>query len=102
MICKSELCSIPNISKKSKPYSEGEFVMECLEWIIEILCPGKEKDFSNISGNRQTITMHVIDIEQLTEYKFKRRTSEFLFCTLALHESTDMVDYGPSGNFYPG
>jgi hypothetical protein len=31
------------IAKRLKPYSDGEFVKECLEVVGDIVCPGKKK-----------------------------------------------------------
>jgi hypothetical protein len=44
------------IAKKLKPYSDGEFVKECLEVVGDIICP--EKNFiSSISLSRFTVSL---------------------------------------------
>jgi hypothetical protein len=80
------------LAKKSKPYSDGEMVKECLESVVEILCPEKKKDFSKISLSRQTITRRVDDIGKHIEDNLKKRACEFIFYALALDESTDITD----------
>ncbi|KAL3854537.1 hypothetical protein ACJMK2_013802 [Sinanodonta woodiana] len=53
------------LAKTLKPYSDGEIVKECLEHVVEILCPEKKKDFSQISLSCQTITRHITDTAQV-------------------------------------
>ena len=67
------------LARNSKPYSDGEIVKECMESVVEILCPEKKKDFSKISLSRQTITRRVDDIGKHIEDNLKSRASEFIF-----------------------
>lgn len=72
------------LAKKSKPYSDGGIVKECLESVAEILIPEKKKDFSKISLSRQTITRRVDDIGNYIEDDLRSRASDFVFYSLAL------------------
>uniref|UniRef100_A0A6P7HAL3 General transcription factor II-I repeat domain-containing protein 2A-like n=1 Tax=Diabrotica virgifera virgifera TaxID=50390 RepID=A0A6P7HAL3_DIAVI len=90
------------LAKKSKPFSDGEIVKECLESVAEMLCPEKKKEFSKISLSRQTITRRVDDIGKHVEDKLKNRASEFIYYSLALDESTDMTDTAQVAIFIRG
>lgn len=47
---------VPNlIAKKSKPFSDGEFIKECMESVADIICPHKKYDISKISVPHQII-----------------------------------------------
>lgn len=90
------------LAKKSKPYCDGEIVKECLESVVEILCPEKKTDFSKISLSRQTITRRVDDIGKHIEENLKNRVSKFIFYSLALDESTDLTDTAQVAIFIRG
>lgn len=44
------------IAKNNKPYSEGEFVKDCMVSMSKILCPEKIKGFESVSLSRKTVT----------------------------------------------
>jgi hypothetical protein len=52
------------IAKHSKPFTEGEFVKECILKSVELLCPEKKNLFASISLSAQTVTRR---IEELSE-----------------------------------
>ena len=37
------------IAKRGKPFSEGEFVKDCMLKVAEIVCPDKQHVFQNVS-----------------------------------------------------
>ena len=37
------------INKKYKPFSDNEFVKECLESVVDIICPEKNVQFVKLS-----------------------------------------------------
>ncbi|XP_063989608.1 general transcription factor II-I repeat domain-containing protein 2-like [Diachasmimorpha longicaudata] len=90
------------LGKKSKAFSEGEIVKECLESVAAIICPEKKKDFSKSSLSRETITRRVDDMGKHIEDKLKNRASEFIYYALALDESTDMTDTAQVAIFIRG
>ena len=44
------------IAKKSKPFTDGEFIKQCIESMADIICPEKKGNISKISLSQQTIT----------------------------------------------
>ena len=47
------------IAKKMKPFSDGEFVKDCLPAAVEEVAPTKVKDFQKINLSRQTVTRRI-------------------------------------------
>ncbi|KAI7789436.1 putative general transcription factor II-I repeat domain-containing protein 2-like [Triplophysa rosa] len=79
------------IAKHSKPFSDGEFVKNCMVETAAILCPGSKSQFEKISLSRRTITrrVEVIDEELLSE--LKKKADGFSLFSIALDESTDFA-----------
>ena len=46
---------LPLITKRSKPFSDGEFEKECFHRVADATCPEKKEQFAKISLSRQTI-----------------------------------------------
>ncbi|XP_075217880.1 general transcription factor II-I repeat domain-containing protein 2-like [Lycorma delicatula] len=77
-------------------------IKECLESVVEILCPDKKMDFSKLILSRQTITSRVDDIEKHVEDNLKSRAFELIFYAQALDEITDMADTAQLAIFIRG
>lgn len=90
------------IAKKMKPFTEGEFVKECLEQVAEILCPEKKTLFAQISLSRQSTTRRIREISQSVEEKLVALCSSFVFFSIALDESTDASDTAQVAFFIRG
>ena len=80
------------IAKNSKPFSDGEFVKECLVDSSALLCPDKKEEFENVSLSRRTVTRRVEDIAENLELQLRDRARHFDFFSLALDESCDIRD----------
>ena len=52
------------IAKKSKPYSDGEFLNECISEIVEILVPEKKSIIDNISISRRTVVRRINEMSE--------------------------------------
>lgn len=80
------------IARKSKSFSDGEFVKECLLDSASLICPEKKGAFENVSLSRRTVTRRVEDIAGNLELQLKNRAAEFDCFSLALDESCDIRD----------
>ena len=80
------------IAKKNKPFSDGEFVKECLMDSASLICPEKRKAFENVSLSRRTVTRRIEDIAGNLELQLQREVANFDFFSLALDESCDVSD----------
>ena len=90
------------IAKKSKPYSDGEYIKECLISIAEIMCPDKTDQISKISLSHQTIARRIVELSSSIENKLILQASNFKFYSLALDESTDATDTAQVAIFVRG
>ena len=45
------------IAKKSKLFSDGEFVKECIVRVADVFCPEKKETLAEISLSRQTMLL---------------------------------------------
>lgn len=43
------------IDKHSKPFSDGEFVKDCMVEAASVLCPDSKSQFENVSLSRRTL-----------------------------------------------
>lgn len=50
------------IARKSKAFSDGEFIKECLLDSAALMCPEKKGAFENVSLSRRTVTRRIEDI----------------------------------------
>lgn len=78
------------IAKNSKPFSEGEFVKECLVDSVAIICPGKKEAFEQITLSRQTVTRRVKDIAGNLKLQLQHEVVSFDF--FSLDKSFDVRD----------
>ncbi|XP_067123968.1 general transcription factor II-I repeat domain-containing protein 2-like [Centruroides vittatus] len=90
------------IAKKSKPFSDGEFIKECMESVADILCPDKKSDISKISLSHQTIARRIDDLGKYIESDLKSKACGFTFYFLAMDESTDATDTAQFAIFIRG
>ncbi|XP_078134287.1 general transcription factor II-I repeat domain-containing protein 2A-like [Sander vitreus] len=80
------------IGRKSKAFSDGEFIKECLLDSVALICPEKKAEFENVSLPRRTVTRRVEDIAGNLELQLKNRAADFDCFSLALDESCDVRD----------
>ena len=76
------------IAKHSKNYSDGEFVKECLQAVVDILCPARKKEIDDISLSRRTVTRRIDELAINIETVLKELASKFKYFSLAIDEST--------------
>ena len=80
------------IAKKYKPFTDGEFIKECVLTTVQIMCPEKQKLFENISLSRMTISRRIENLSTDLKLTLEKRASEFEYYSLSLDESTDATD----------
>ena len=42
-----------------KPFTEGEFIKNCIEKVCDVVCPDKKQAFADISLSRNTVASRV-------------------------------------------
>ena len=78
------------IAKRSKPFSDGEFVKECFHRVADVLCLEKKEQFEQISLSRQTMARRIEELGNSIEVSLVSNAGDFTFYSLALDESTDI------------
>ncbi|XP_074039888.1 general transcription factor II-I repeat domain-containing protein 2 [Leptinotarsa decemlineata] len=90
------------IAKKSKPFTDGEFIKECMEAAAEVLCPSQKQLFFKISLSGVTVARRVEELANDIEGSLKERVSQFVYYSIALDESTDITDTAQLAVFIRG
>ena len=80
------------IAKRMKPFTDGEFVKECITVAIDSICPEKRHLIDNISLSARTVTRRVEDMSSDIEENLKRGIEDCEYFSIALDESTDISD----------
>ncbi|KAK3931734.1 General transcription factor II-I repeat domain-containing protein 2 [Frankliniella fusca] len=88
--------------RKGKPFTDGLLVKECLVKAAEIMCPEMVSKFQAISLSPNTISERATDISADLEGQLRHKCSKFVFFSLALDESTDVVDTAQLAVFIRG
>lgn len=80
------------LAKASKPFSEGEFLKECMVETADLLCPESKVKFEKISLSRRTVTRRVELIDEHIVSELNKKAESFNLYSLALDESNDVKD----------
>lgn len=104
----NELCTkasyivAEKIASQSKAFSDGEFIKECMEAVVQAICPERSRIFTQVSLSRSTITRRVEDIAENLAMSLKKTAGDFVFFSVALDESTDITDTAQLAVFIRG
>ena len=90
------------IAKASKPFSESEFVSECLVAAAGILCPEQQKHFQSISLGRNTCALRISELATNMTEKLQNGLEKLNWFSLAFDESTDCKDTAQLAVFVRG
>ena len=81
-----------NLAKRNKPFSDGDFIKQCMVECASVMCPNEKSKFESISLSRRTVVRRIDSIsDQLTE-QLMIASKDFVCFSLALDESTDEED----------
>lgn len=80
------------IAKFCKPFTEAEFVKQCMVQMSEICCPEKKHMFENVSLLRRTIVRRIENISGNLLDQLRTKISDLTYCSLALDEFCDITD----------
>ncbi|XP_044890545.1 general transcription factor II-I repeat domain-containing protein 2-like isoform X1 [Felis catus] len=82
------------IARASKPFTDGEFIKECLLSAAEIMCPEQRHAFANIRLSANIVPQHVGDVAGNLQDKLRGKGKSFVAFSIAAHEGAD-VDNAP-------
>ncbi|XP_077386299.1 general transcription factor II-I repeat domain-containing protein 2-like isoform X1 [Festucalex cinctus] len=80
------------LAAASKPFSEGEFLKDCMVETAGVLCPESQGKFEKISLSRRTVTRRVELIDEHITSQLNKKAELFQLYSLALDESNDVKD----------
>ena len=81
-----------DIIKHNKPFSDGEFIKECMLDVVNILCPETKSKFESVALSRRTVVRRLTDLSEDLLLQLQEASNRFLCYSLALDESTDVKD----------
>ena len=90
------------IAKHCKPFSEGEFIRECLVTAAGEICPQFVNCFSAVSLSRNTVASRIVDLAGDIEDKLKSKINKMEMYSIAIDESTDNKDTAQVAIFLRG
>lgn len=76
------------IAWASKPFTDGEFIKECLLSAAEIMCPEQRQAFAIIRLTGNIAAQHVDDMTEGLQHKLQEKAKPFVAFSMAAHEST--------------
>ncbi|KAG0714799.1 General transcription factor II-I repeat domain-containing protein 2 [Chionoecetes opilio] len=79
------------LARRMKPFTDGDFIKECIMVVIDSLCPEKRSAFESVSLSPRTVCRR-IEMSHSVNDSLKTCCSNFDAFSLALDESTDMKD----------
>jgi len=80
------------IAKEGKPFTDAEFVKKCVLSIAGNICPDIVDKFGEDPLSARTITRRIEDVGDNLLNQLIQKTKTFQFFSLALDESTDIID----------
>ena len=85
-----------------KPFTDGDFVKDCLMAVVEVICPEKKKLFSNVSLSARTITRRIEDLSEDVKTRQQDCLKNLKYFSIAIDESTDTTDTAQLAAFVRG
>ncbi|XP_066213931.1 general transcription factor II-I repeat domain-containing protein 2-like [Saccopteryx leptura] len=80
------------IAKASRPFTEGQFVKECMIKACEIICPEKKMLFEGISLSANTVASRITESADDVQQQLIAAAKNFEAYSIALDESTGVTD----------
>ncbi|KAF6339741.1 hypothetical protein mRhiFer1_008020 [Rhinolophus ferrumequinum] len=80
------------IAQHGKPFSDGEFIKQCLAKVAGIMCPEQSQEFDSVSLSRNTVVQRIEDLSANIKHQLSDKTCAFDFYSIACDESTDATD----------
>lgn len=90
------------IALASKPFSDGDFVKRCMMKAADLLCPEKRQVFASISQMINTIAERISELSAGLDSQLKQRVKSFMAFSVAIDESTDIMDVAQLAIFIRG
>lgn len=90
------------IAARMKPFSDGDFIKECLLTTVDSICPEQRSTFENVSLSSRTVRRRIEDMSDDIHDSVKSRICDLVAFSIALDESTDVKDTAQLAVFIRG
>ncbi|XP_074513327.1 general transcription factor II-I repeat domain-containing protein 2-like [Sebastes fasciatus] len=90
------------VAKSARPFTEGEFVKNCMMKVCDVVCPDKRQAFSNVSLSRNTVADRVRELATNLQQQLVGKGKDFIAYSLAVDESSDTSDTAQLSIFIRG
>uniref|UniRef100_A0A8C4NEB7 SPIN-DOC-like zinc-finger domain-containing protein n=1 Tax=Eptatretus burgeri TaxID=7764 RepID=A0A8C4NEB7_EPTBU len=90
------------VATNLKPFTEGEFLKECMMAVVEDVCPDKSREFAAISLSARSLTRHIEEMAADVRGTLKDMCQSTRFFSIALDELTDIKDMAQLAIFFCG
>ena len=90
------------VAKSSRPFTEGDFLKQCMVKVCDTVCPEKRQLFLNVSLSRNTVAERVQELSTNIKQQLVGKGKDFVAYSLAVDESTDTSDIAQLSIFIRG
>ncbi|KAK0145575.1 General transcription factor II-I repeat domain-containing protein 2 [Merluccius polli] len=90
------------IAKAGKPFTEGQFLKDCMLRVADILCPEKKSLFNTLSLSANTVAERINGLSGNIYEQLWDKAKSFTAFSVALDESTDATDNAQLAIFIRG
>ena len=90
------------VAKSARPFTEGEFIKNCMLKVCDAVCPDIRQLFSNVSLSRNTVAERIDQLSTNLKEQFVGKGKDFIAYSLAVDESTDTSDIAQLSIFIRG
>ena len=80
------------LARRMKPFSDGDFIKECLVVVVDSVCPEQRSVFESVSLSSRTVRRRIEEMSDNVHDSPKTRISTLVAFSLVLDESTDVKD----------
>jgi len=80
------------LAKRDKPFSDSEFIKECMSDVVGIMCPEQKTKMDSTALSRRSVDRCGDKISDDLMSQLKDTSKQFLWYSLALSDSTDIQD----------
>uniref|UniRef100_A0A668UY73 DUF4371 domain-containing protein n=1 Tax=Oreochromis aureus TaxID=47969 RepID=A0A668UY73_OREAU len=98
-VVKASLIVAEEIAKSARPFTT---LKSCMMTVCDVLCPDKTQILANVSLRRNTIADRVCEMATDLRTQLCERSKNFIAYSLAVDESTDMMDIAQLAIFIRG
>ncbi|KAM6972592.1 general transcription factor II-I repeat domain-containing protein 2-like [Aplochiton taeniatus] len=90
------------VAKSARPFTEGEFIKNCMFKACDTVCPDKRQLFANVSLSRNTVAERVDQLSTNLKEQLMEKGKYLIAYSLAVDESTDTTDIAQLSIFIRG